>query len=280
VRRHIPAALYLGALTALIFALARPEATIPVPSNTGTVILAIDVSGSMLAEDVNPNRMEAAKDAVKDFVNKQPKGVKIGVVSFSDYGALVAPATTERRPVLDAVSRLRPQRGTNIGGGLQAALEALLDPVDTAESLPAAPGSTPTPSTGQQKPAASIVLLSDGQSTTGPQPLEIAEEAAAEGVRVYTIGIGTPEGTVVRILGRNQFTRLDEGTLQAIADETGGKYYNAQDESDLREIYDELARERQFEDEETEITFIFAAVALLISIVAGGLGLVWFNRLP
>lgn len=278
VRRHIPAALYLLGLTALILALARPEATIPVPSNTGTVILSIDVSGSMLAEDVEPNRMEAAKAAVTDFVNKQPKGVKIGVVAFSDFAALVAPPTVERRPVLDAVSRLRAQRGTNIGAGLQVALEALLYPPD-GDALPPPTGPN-DPARAMKVQAGTIVLLSDGQSTTGPPPLEIARDAAEAGVKVYTIGIGTPEGTVVRILGRNQFTRLDEATLIGIADATGGKYYNAQDEGDLRQIYAELSRERQIENEETEITFLFAAAALLISVVAGGLGLVWFNRLP
>jgi Ca-activated chloride channel homolog len=278
VRRHIPAALYLAALTALIVALARPEATIPVPSNTGTVILSIDVSGSMLAEDVEPNRMEAAKKSVREFVEKQPKGVRIGVVAYSDFAALVAEPTTERKPVLDAVARLRPQRGTNIGAGLEVALNALLQPVDSAEAP--TPSPTPTPSGNDKSPAVSIVLLSDGQSTTGPPPLEIAASAAEAGVKVFKIGIGTPEGTVVRILGRNQFTRLDEETMQGIADQTGGKYYNAQGESDLRQIYDELSRERMIEEEKTEVTFAFAAAALIISVIAGGLGLVWFNRLP
>ena len=282
IRRHIPAAFYLLALTAMIFALARPQATIPVPTNTGTVILAIDVSGSMFAEDVPPNRMEATKDAVRDFVQKQPGGVKVGIVSFSDFGALVAPPTRERKPVLDAINRLRPQRGTNIGGGLQAALDAIYEGVDGTPLPTSGPNTAPTPvpSATSNTPAASIVLLSDGQSNTGPQPEVVAQEAKAAGIKVYTIGIGTPQGTVLEIQGRNVFTRLDEDALRTVADVTGGRYFNAQDKEDLRQIYEELSRERQFEDEETEVTFAVTAAAMVLSVIAGALGLLWFNRLP
>jgi Ca-activated chloride channel family protein len=280
VKRHIPAALYLLAITAMVIALARPEATIPVPQNSGTVMLVIDVSGSMFAQDVEPNRMEATKEAVEDFVGKQPSGVKIGVVSFSDFAALVAPPSNERRPVVDAIRRLRPQRGTNIGAGLQVALDAIYE--DQADGDPiVSSGPTPTPSANRPNtPPASIVLMSDGQSNTGPDPVEVAQEAVAAGIKVYTVGIGTPEGTVLQIQGRNVFTRLDEESLRAIAEQTDGRYFNAQDEKDLREIYDDLSRERVVEEEETEITFAFAGAALLISMLAGGLGLAWFNRLP
>jgi Ca-activated chloride channel family protein len=281
VRRHIPAALYLLAMAALIIALARPQATIPVPSNSGTIILSIDVSGSMFAEDVEPNRMEATKVAAREFVEKQPEGVKIGVVSFSDFGALVAPPSEERKQALEAISRLRPQRGTNIGAGLAVALDAIYE--DQADGAPAVtndPAAARTPQEGIDTPPASIVLVSDGQSNTGPDPLEIANEAAKAGIKVYTVGIGTPEGTVLQIQGRNVFTRLDETTLRGMAEATGGRYFNAQDEGDLREIYDDLSRERVFEDKETEVTFAFAAAALVLSLAAGTLGLVWFNRLP
>jgi Ca-activated chloride channel homolog len=280
-RRHIPAALYLLAVSALIIALARPEATIPVPSNSGTIMLSIDVSGSMFAQDVDPNRMEATKKAAREFVEKQPEGVKIGVVSFSDFGALVAPPSEDRKPVLDAISRLRPQRGTNIGAGLQVALDAIYEDQTDGQAVIPSPGTpTPTPAPGADVPPASIVLVSDGQSNTGPDPLEIADEARSAGIKVYTVGIGTEEGTILQIQGRNVFTRLDETTLRGMADVTGGKYFNAQDEGDLREIYDDLSRERVVEEKETEITFIFAGAALAISVLAGGLGLAWFNRLP
>ncbi len=279
-KRHLPAALYLLAVTALIIGLARPQATIPVPSNTGTIILSIDVSGSMFAEDVKPNRMEATKEAAREFVEKQPEGVKIGIVSFSDFGALVAPPSEDRKQALEAISRLRPQRGTNIGAGLAVALDAIYE--DQADGEPVVTNDpAPAPSrTNLDIPPASIVLVSDGQSNTGPDPLDVAGEAQKAGIKVYTVGIGTPEGTVLQIQGRNVFTRLDESTLLGMAELTGGRYFNAQDKSDLREIYDDLSRERVFEDKETEVTFAFAAAALVLSVLAGGLGLVWFNRLP
>ena len=280
VKRHIPPALYLLAIAAMIIALARPEATIPVPQDTGTVLLVIDVSGSMFAQDVDPNRMEATKRAARDFVENQPDGVKIGVVSFSDFAALVAPPTRDRAPVMEAISRLRPQRGTNIGAGLQVALDAIYE--DQADGEPIVTGvPTPTPVPGVLNvPPASIVLVSDGQSNTGPDPLEVADEAVNAGVKVYTVGIGTPEGTVLQIQGRNVFTRLDELTLQAMADQTGGQYFNAQTDTDLQAVYRDLSRERVIENEETEVTFAFAGAALVLSMLAGGLGLIWFNRLP
>jgi Ca-activated chloride channel homolog len=292
IRRHIPAAFFLLALTGMIVALARPQATISVPRNTGTVMLVIDVSGSMQATDVRPNRMEATKSAAQEFVNRQPRGVKIGVVSFSDFGALVQPPTRDKDDVLAAIDRLRPQRGTNIGGGLQAALDALYEGTDTARPEAPRPGgpvaggqpvATPTPSSAagdSRPPPASIVLVSDGESNVGPPPLEVAQEAQRAGVKVYTIGIGTPEGVNLNIQGRRVFTRLDEESLKGMAELTGGRYLQAQDEAELRSVYDELAREREFEQEKTEITVGFTAGALALSLVGGILSLLWFNRLP
>jgi Ca-activated chloride channel family protein len=293
-RRHIPAALYITAIAAMIVGLARPTATVPIPQNTGTVILSLDVSGSMLAEDVKPDRMEATKNAVREFIKKQPKGVKIGVVAFSDFASLVAPPSTDRKQALDAVSRLQPQRGTNIGSGLQIALDSINELSDIGRSTSSQPGNptsnqlrapTPTPlpkpaAGATSGPPASIVLLSDGQSNTGPDPVKIADEAASAGIKVYTIGIGTPEGTILQIQGRNVFTRLDEDTLKTVAQKTSARYFRATDESSLNQIYDELTRERRFEDEETEITFAFAGVAGVLFLIAGGLGMLWFNRLP
>lgn len=279
VKRHIPAVFYLLALTAMVIALARPEASIPTPTTTGTIILSIDVSGSMFAQDVEPNRMEATKEAARNFVETQPSGVKIGVVSFSDFGALVAPPDDDRKQALESISRLRPQRGTNIGAGLAVALDAIYE--DQADGEPIVTNEpTPTPDETLSAPPASIVLVSDGQSNTGADPLDLAEEAARNGIKIFTVGIGTPEGTVLQIQGRNVFTFLDEATLKRMADLTGGRYFNAQDETDLREIYDDLSRERVIENKETEVTFAFAAIALVFSMMAGGLGLVWFNRLP
>jgi Ca-activated chloride channel family protein len=294
IRRHIPAAVYLLAVTAMIVALARPQAPVTIPQQTGTVVLSIDVSGSMQATDVKPSRMEATKEAARRFVNQQPKGVKIGVVSFSDWGALVQPPSRDKDAILQAIDRLRPQRGTNIGGGLQVALDAIYEGADlprptltpsAADPFGRGPGAAPTPApappTDNKKvPAASIVLVSDGESNVGPPPLEVAQEAAKAGIKVFTVGIGTKEGSVLHIQGRSVFTRLDEDTLKGIAQQTGGTYFSAQNEAELTHVYDQLARERQLEKQQTEVTFAVTAGALALSLVGGFLSLLWFNRLP
>ncbi|HEY7270877.1 MAG TPA: VWA domain-containing protein [Dehalococcoidia bacterium] len=294
VRRHIPAALYMCALAAMVVAMARPKGTVDNASDTGTVILAIDVSGSMWADDVQPNRMEATKKAAKEFVDKQPKGVQVGVVSFTNIAYLSQAPTKDKNAVKKAIDRLQPQMGTNIGDGLLAALDAIYEASD--QTRPGAqpsgqpqsgqprtqPSPTPAPATPPDKPnlAATIVLLSDGQSNTGTPPLKAAEEAVAAGIKVNTIGIGTPEGGIVRVQGQRVFTKLDEPTLQGIADATGGKYLNAQSEKDLSKIYTDLARERHTEPEDRDLTYYLTGVGLVFSLVAGAFSLAWFNRLP
>jgi Ca-activated chloride channel family protein len=278
IRRHIPPALFLLAVAALALALARPRMSVPVPQDTGTVILAIDVSGSMQATDVSPDRMQATKDAAERFVRRQPRGVEIGVVSFSDSAALVQAPTDDKDDVLSAIRRLRPMAGTNIGGGLQAALDAIAQSADGARLT-----ATPTPGAAQAEvdvPPASIVLVSDGESNTGPPPLEVAQQAAEAGVKVYTIGIGTAQGLQLRIRGQSVFTRLDEPTLRGMAEATGGRYLSAQDESQLAAVYDDLSHEQRIEREQIEVTFLAAAGALLFSVAGAALSLLWFNRLP
>src|SRR5215213_2098002 len=263
IRRHIPASFFLLAIAGMTVALARPQATVNVPRNTGTLMLVIDVSGSMQATDVKPNRMDSTKAAAAEFVERQPKGVKIGVVSFSDFGALVQAPTRDKDLVMKALDRLKPQRGTNIGGGLQTALDALYEGSDTPRptTAPAGPNASPRPVTTPQPsaaprdaktPTASIVLVSDGESNVGPPPLEVAQEAQKAGVKIYTIGIGTREGVNLNIQGRRVFTRLDEESLKGMADMTGGKYLTATNETELTAVYDELARQTEFEKEKTE----------------------------
>lgn len=283
-RRHVPPALFLLALAALGLAVARPQATVPVTEDLGTVVLAVDTSGSMQATDVSPNRMEATKEAVRRFVDEQPDGVQIGIVSFSDAGAVLQPPTEDRDEVLRTIDRLRPERGTNIGGGLAAALDAIAAAADTTRAgLAATPGPTQGAGAAQEAealPPASVVLVSDGESNTGLPPLDVAREAAAAGVRVYTVGIGTPQGITLRINGQTAFTRLDETTLRGMAELTGGRYLSAQDEAQLAEVYDEVAREQRVAEREVELTFAMAAGALLLTAVGGALSLLWFNRLP
>lgn len=289
-RRHIPAALFLVALTWMIVALARPEANTLVPSAEGTIILALDVSGSMTATDLQPNRMEAAKSAARAFVDKQPDTVQVGIVSFSDNAFVVQPPTDDKEALLSAVNRLNWQRGTAIGRGLVASLEAIaektgqpaeinLNPEEgNGNNNSAAPQPTPMPK-GQYQNAI-IVLLTDGENNQWPEPVEIAQIAADRGIRVYTVGIGSEEGAIVRIQGRAIRTRLDEQTLRTIAEMTDGIYYNAQTESDLVKVYENLSTNLVLKTDQVEVTAYFTAAAVFFSLLAGFFSLLWFNRLP
>ena len=291
-RRHIPPALFLLALAAMLVGLARPQSVVTLPSEEGTVILAIDVSGSMQAEDVRPNRMEAAKSAATAFVEKQSAKTRIGVVSFTDNAAIVQAPTNDKEAVKAAISRLRPQRGTAIGRGILTSLEAIFEnsdldfPVQPAQPAtgqratpaPATPRATPVPQ-GYFAPA-TIVLLTDGENNVFPPPLSVVQEAIDRGIRIYTIGLGSPEGTILRIQGRQIRTRLDEATLKQIAELTKAEYYLASDEAELQKVYENLTTTHVLRTEKTEITFAFTALAALLSVLAGALSLAWFQRLP
>ncbi len=286
IRRHIPPALFLLSLTAMILALTRPVAQVKVPGFEGTVMLTMDVSGSMAADDVQPSRMEAAKEAARAFVANQPSGVEIGVVAFSNNALLVQAPTNNLDAVSAAINRLQPQRGTAIGDGLLTSLQALDEPVNgsDAPTQPVAPNAAPTPTPTPVAPGAYvpkiIVLLSDGQNTVGTDPLEIAPQARDRGIRVFTVGLGTPEGTILHMRGRGMRVRLDEATLKGIAEVTDGKYFNASTEKDLRVIYENLGREFGYRTERTELTAFVTAAAAGLAVLAGLLSLLWFSRLP
>jgi Ca-activated chloride channel family protein len=290
-RRHIPAAIFLIALFWMIVALARPEATTLVPAAEGTIILAVDVSGSMIATDLQPNRLEAAKAAARAFVEKQPDTVQVGVVSFSDNAFVIQPPTDDKDALLAAVGRLNWQRGTAIGRGMVASLEAIAektgqpaeidlnqDNQNSGSSSNAAPQPTPMPK-GQYQNAI-VVLLTDGENNQWPEPVEIAQIAADRGIRIVTVGIGSEEGAIVRIQGRAIRTRLDEQTLRTIAEITDGQYYNAQTETDLVKVYENLSTNLVLKTDKTEVTAYFTAAAVFFSLLAGFLSLMWFNRLP
>lgn len=288
IRRHIPAVLFLLALTAMIIALARPQATVLAPSQAGTVILAIDVSGSMIATDLAPNRLEAAKAAARSFVEKQPDTVQVGVVSFSDNAFVVQPPTNNRDLLIAAINRLQYQRGTAIGRGLLTSMQVIDElngaPPPSDNFLSGEATATPTPEPtpypkGQFAPAV-IVLLTDGENNQWPDPLDIAPQVANHGIRVYTVGIGSAEGSVVRIQGRAIRTRLDEDTLRSIADTTSGQYYNASNEADLKSIYENLSTQLILKTEKTEVTAYVTGVAVILALAAGMLSLIWFSRLP
>ena len=285
-RRHIPVAFFMVGLTILLVALARPQTVVSLPRLQGTVILAFDVSGSMGAEDLQPTRMEAAKAAAREFVLRQPSTIEIGVVAFSESGFTVQLPTFEQADVLAAIERLRPERGTSLARGIAASLhtifvESKIDPeADRYSNLtPTAPPSpTPVPE-GTFAPAV-IVLLTDGENTAPPDPLEAAMMAQDRGVRVHTVGIGSAEGIILEVEGFTVHTRLDEATLQMIAGVTDGTYYNAVTEEELRSIYENLDPELVIEPEPMEVTSLFAGTSILLLLIGAATSLVWFSRFP
>jgi Ca-activated chloride channel family protein len=285
VRRHIPPALYLAGLAILIVALARPQAVVSLPRIEGTIILAFDASGSMAAEDLKPTRMEAAKAAARAFVERQPATVQIGVVAFSDNGFATQAPTNAQAAILAAIERLTPQRGTSLGHGIQAALDAIAAnngqaPPPLPANRTATPVPTPTPVPSGTYTSAAIVMLSDGENTAAPDPLEVAQAAADRGVRIHTVGIGSAEGIRLHINDFTVHTRLDEATLQQVAERTGGTYYNAQSEADLRAIYEKLDTQMVIKPEATEVTSLLAGAGILLLLIGGTCSLLWFSRLP
>jgi len=237
----------------------------------------------MQADDLKPSRIDAAKSAARSFVEKQPSGVRIGIVSFSDNAFLVQAPTDDKAAIIAAINRLTPLRGTAIGRALLTSVDAIFEEANAeGGSLNTVSDPTPTPTPvpqGVYEPAI-IVLLSDGESNQGPRPLDVIEQVAARGVRVYTVGVGTTTGTVLHIQGRSIRTRLDEETLKRMASATDGAYYNATTEKDLVAIYDSLSTHLVFKKEQTEATALFTGIAIALSLIGGCLSLFWFNRLP
>jgi Ca-activated chloride channel homolog len=284
-RRHIPAVLFLIGLTLLIFALARPEAVVGVPRIEGTVVLAFDISGSMAADDLDPSRLEAAKEAAQDFVEHQPPTVQIGVVAFSDSGIAVQQPTYNQDDILAAIRRLDPARGTSLGNGMIVSLNTVanagIEPqTNYYSNVTPQPTPTPTPMPAGVYTSGAIVMLTDGENTDDPDPLEVAQAAADRGVRIYTIGIGSPTGTTLQIDGFSVFTQLDEAMLQQIAQVTGGTYFNAQSRDELIDIYNNLNRQLVVKPEPLEVTPIFAGMSILIFLIGGTLSLFWLGRVP
>ncbi|MGD0863003.1 MAG: VWA domain-containing protein [Candidatus Limnocylindrales bacterium] len=284
-RGRIPALLVLCGLVVMSVALARPQAVVDLPRQEGTVILAFDVSGSMAATDLAPTRMAAAKAAATDFVEREPSSVTIGVVAFSDSGVSVQPPTNDQATVLAAIDRLAPQRGTSLGQGILASLKAIAVEeagpwVDYYTTQTPTPTPTPTPVPAGTHAPAVIVLLSDGENNESPDPLTVAQTAADQGVRIYTVGIGSAAGTTVDLNGFEVFTQLDEATLQQIAQVTGGAYYGADDAQQLRSIYDNLDTQLVIQPQLTEITSIFAGVSVLMLLAGALTSLMWLGRMP
>jgi len=298
-RRHIPPVIFLAALTVLIFAMARPSAVVTLPTQHDTVILAMDISGSMRATDVEPNRIKAAQAAAKSFVADQPRRTRIGVVTFAGTAAVAQAPTDNREEILAAVDRFQLQRATAIGSGILISLKAIFpdaefdlrssnprrDPArDSLRPAPLDPAREPEKPAFKPVPPGSygsavIILLTDGQSNVGPDPIESARMAADRGVRVYTVGFGTTEGEILRFEGWSMRVRLDEETLKKIAELTQGEYYYAGTAADLKNVYQTLSARLVFETRETEVTALFSAAAAVLALVATMLSVLWYNRI-
>ena len=294
-RRHIPPLLFLIALIALLLAIARPAAVVTLPSQHQTIILAMDVSGSMRAVDVAPNRITAAQAAAKAFVAEQPDNVRIGVVSFAATASVVQVPTKNREDIIGAIDRFQLQRGTAIGSGIIVALATIFPDAgfDVSSLLYGrnAPRGMPLDQAGKSNKAeftpvppgsytsAAIILLTDGQRTTGPDSLDAARMAADRGVRVFTVGFGTTSGETMGFEGWSMRVRLDEATLKEIANITRGQYFYAGSAKDLRKVYESLNSRFLLEKKDIEITALFAGAAALTALVSALLSLLWFNRI-
>ena len=252
-RRHLPPALLLAAVAVLLLASARPVAKLKLPSQQETIVLAMDVSGSMRATDVQPNRLVASQEAAKAFVAGLPRTVRIGVVSFAGTAAVVQAPTFSREDVVAAIDRFQLQRGTAIGSGLVLSLATLfpdegidLSQITGARAMPAAPGEKKekkpfTPVEPGSYSSAAVILLTDGQRTTGPDPMEAAKMAAERGVKVFTVGVGTKAGETIGFEGWSMRVKLDEDTLKNIANATRANYFYAGTAEDLKQVYQGLS---------------------------------------
>ncbi|ROZ76100.1 VWA domain-containing protein [Ramlibacter sp. WS9] len=294
VRRHIPPALFLLAMAAMLLAAARPVAVVTLPSNQQTIILAMDVSGSMRATDVLPNRLVAAQNAAKAFIHELPRNVKVGIVAFAGSAQVAQLPTINREDLVTAIDRFQLQRATATGNAIVISLATLFpdagielasmqtgrdrqrgaaidgEKKDKKEFTPVAPGSYTS---------AAIIMLTDGQRTTGVDPLEAAKMAADRGVRVYTVGIGTVDGETIGFEGWSMRVRLDEETLKAIANKTSAEYYYAGTANDLKKVYETLSSRLTVEKKETEVSALLAMAAAVLALLSAGLSLLWFNRI-
>lgn len=300
-RRHIPPLLLLLALVALVVAMARPDATMTLPSQFKTIVLAIDTSGSMRATDVEPTRLSAAQTAAKNFVKEVPKDVRIGIVEFGATASQVQMPTSNREELIASVDRFILQRGTATGSGLYASLAMLFpDAGIDLEKLVGGSGAARVTAAGsgsRNRPLGAepaqpevavvppgsyqsgvIILLSDGRRTTGPDPLDAAKMAADRGVRVYTVGFGTKNGGAADFGEYSFYIRLDEETLKAVADVTRGEYFHAGTAADLRKVYDDLKNKLVLERRQTEVTALFSALGAVLMALAGLFSVLWFNR--
>ena len=302
VRRHIPPLLFLLAFAAMLLASSRPFAVVTLPSQHETIMLAMDVSGSMRATDVLPNRLVASQNAAKAFLADLPRNVRVGIVAFAGTASVVQPPTVNREDLTAAIDKFQLQRGTAIGNGIVVSLAELfpdagidLESMQSGRerqrgtSLDRATGKDSKDDKAQKKPftpvapgsytSGAIILLTDGQRTTGVDSLDAAKVAADRGVRVYTVGVGTVQGETIGFEGWSMRVKLDEETLKGIARATQAEYFYAGTASDLKKVYETLSSRLTVEKKETEISGLLALLAAALALVSATLSLLWFNRI-
>jgi Ca-activated chloride channel homolog len=304
-RRHLPPVLYLGAIAALLIGLARPTMVLQVPREDATVILTMDVSGSMRATDVSPTRLDAAKASALSFIDQLPDNVRVGVVAFASEPVTLVSPTTDRAQLKEAINGLAARDGTAMGDALMQVLDiaekiqkdnasetpdaSAAPGASTAPDPSVAPGSSSAPTTGNDKPAdkplVAAILLSDGANSVGQaQPLDAAQRAKTLGVPIYTIALGTPDGTVQVQDDFGQTVTLDvppdTETLQQIASITGGQAFDAPTAAQLASVYDNLQSRIGYTEQRQEVTFALVGAGLLLVVLGAGLSAVWFGRLP
>jgi len=289
--RHLPYAMFGLALLALAIGAARPEVHVDIPQRSGTVMLVVDTSASMLADDLQPTRLGGAKDAATAFAEEQPSTIEIGVVSFGRGGFVVQQPTNVTNEVVAAIDRLAPEGATSLGAGIFTALDAIVDeelPVPVSDELDGGGDGTGETATEADLEdldlgfygSSTIVVFTDGEDTSGIDPLEVAALSSAAGVKVYAIGVGTEAGAIVEVGGVSQATALDEEILIAIAEATGGLYFGVADDAGAAEVFDNLDLQVEVEPEPTEVTAFAAGIAVVL--LAGGavLSMLWFGRVP
>lgn len=259
-RRHLPPALYAISAAVLVVALAKPQTTIAVPIEQATVMLVTDHSRSMQAVDVQPTRLEAARRAASKFLDEVPKSVRVGSVAFNQRARMLQLPTTDRGAVRAGLNGLQAFGGTAVGEGLALALAAAKRPA----------------SVGGKPPPAAIILLTDGRSSNGRNPLTVARAAKQAGVPIHTVGLGTASGTLVN----GKTATADESALQSIAELSGGDYSTAADAGELQSVYKQLGSRVTTRHKKHDVTASFAGGGLLLLLAGGALSLFTFGRLP
>ena len=312
IRRHLPFALFAIGITSLVVALARPVTIVSVPAGQTTVILAMDVSRSMCATDIAPNRLLAAEAAATSFIERQGSTTQIGIVAFAGFAEIVQSPTTDQEVLIDVIQSLATGRRTAVGSAILKSIDAIAEvdkSVAPSQTEDAPPGTAPAPVPAGAYAAAIVVLLTDGASNAGPEPVDAARQAAARGIRVYTIGFGTDDPGAQNPRCGQQFIggepgsspdfgggfggggfggggagggwgagfrrSIDEATLTAVADATGATYYPAESADELQAVLANLPTNLITKHEVIEVSVVFAALGALLIATAILLGQAW-----